>query len=179
MARSTGSARRGAARSSRADVRRFGHVINKDGVLGTHRYSGHTAGLSPRLRALPALENLTVVPLAAVDHAIGQHETRVAFERRRPATGDAECSAGRRQVYRIHSGLAPENLTTLPHFSISSATSFPKSAGEPGITVPPKSASRAFILRSAKPALISLLSFWTISFGVFLGAATPYQALAS
>ena len=73
----------------------------------------------------------------------------------------------------------PENLTTLPHFSISSATSFPKSAGEPGITVPPKSASRAFILGSAKPALISLLSFWTISFGVFLGAATPYQALAS
>jgi hypothetical protein len=25
-----------AARSFRADVRRFGHVINKDGVLGTH-----------------------------------------------------------------------------------------------------------------------------------------------
>ena len=53
-----------------------------------------------------------------------------------------------------HSGLAPENLTTLPHFSISSATSFPKSAGEPGITVPPKSASRALSLESAKPALI-------------------------
>ena len=30
-----------------------------------------------------------------------------------------------------HSGLMPANLTTLPHFSVSSAMSLPKSAGEP------------------------------------------------
>src|SRR5215470_5935790 len=47
---------------------------------------------------------------------------------------------------------------TLPHFSVSSAISLPKSAGEPGSTVPPRSASRALILGSARPALISVLS---------------------
>ena len=62
---------------------------------------------------------------------------------------------------------------TLPHFSVSSAMSLPKSAGEPASTVPPRSASRALILGSARPALISLLSLSTISAGVFLGAPTP------
>src|SRR6516162_11590688 len=91
----------------------------------------------------------------------------------------AECPAGPSSGFPNHSGLAPENLTTLPHFSISSVMSLPKAAGEPGITVPPTSASRALSLESAKPALISMLSLSTISLGVFLGAATPYQALAS
>ena len=68
---------------------------------------------------------------------------------------------------------------TLPHFSVSSAMSLPKSAGEPGITAPPSSASRAFIFGSARPALTSLLSFSTISADVFLGAPMPYHALAS
>jgi hypothetical protein len=36
-----------------------------------------------------------------------------------------------------------------------------------------------FILGSARPALISLLSFSTISAGVAFGAPTPYQLLAS
>src|SRR5262249_16402289 len=71
------------------------------------------------------------------------------------------------------------NLTTLPHFSISSAMSLPKSAGNPGSGVPPRSASRPLILGSARPPLISLLSLSTISAGVFLGAPTPDQALAS
>src|SRR5437016_1160563 len=66
------------------------------------------------------------------------------------------------------SGFAPENLTTFAHFSVSSAMSFPKSAGEPANTVAPMSTIRAFILGSAKPALISLLSLSTISVGVFL-----------
>ena len=39
-----------------------------------------------------------------------------------------ECLAGSPD----HSGLMPANLTTLPHFSVSSAMSLPKSAGEPG-----------------------------------------------
>jgi hypothetical protein len=49
---------------------------------------------------------------------------------------------------------------TLPHFSVSSAMSFPKSADEPGRTVPPMSVSRAFSLGSVSAALISLLSLW-------------------
>src|SRR5262245_66402307 len=76
------------------------------------------------------------------------------------------------------SALMPVNLTTLPHFSVSSAISLPKSAGEPASTVPPRSANRVFMLRSARPALISLLSLSTISAGVAFGTQTPYQKLA-
>src|SRR4029077_1297621 len=62
---------------------------------------------------------------------------------------------------------------TLPHFSVSSAMNLPKSAGDNANTVPPKSGIRAFILGSARPALISLLSLSTISAGVPFGAPTP------
>src|SRR5262249_53420634 len=78
-----------------------------------------------------------------------------------------------------HSGLMPADLITLAHFSVSSAISLLKSAGEPASPVPPRSASRALMLGSARPALISLLSLSTISAGVFLGAPIPYQTLAS
>ena len=74
-----------------------------------------------------------------------------------------------------HSGLMLAARITLAHFSVSSAMSLPKSAGEPASTVPPRSASRALILGSARPALISLLSLSMISAGVFLGAPTPYH----
>src|SRR6516164_2881128 len=80
---------------------------------------------------------------------------------------------------RPHSALMFAARITLPHFSFSSASSLPKSAGEPGSTVPPKSANRAFILGSARAALISALSLSTICAGVFLGAPMPYQPLAS
>src|SRR5262245_7322622 len=46
---------------------------------------------------------------------------------------------------------------TLAHFSVLLAMSLPKSAGEPASTAPPRSASRALILGSARPALISLV----------------------
>src|SRR5262245_6160075 len=78
-----------------------------------------------------------------------------------------------------YSALMLADLITLPHFSVSSAMSLPKSAGVPGSTVAPKSASRALILGSARPALISWLSFSTISAGVFLGAPRPYHVGAS
>src|SRR5262249_26654738 len=78
-----------------------------------------------------------------------------------------------------HSALIPANFTTLPHFSVSSAMSVAKSAGEPVITVPPRSAIRLPICGSARAALISLLSLSTISAGVALGAPTPSQVLAS
>jgi hypothetical protein len=57
-------------------------------------------------------------------------------------TSVTEYSAG-------HSGLMPAARITFAHFSLSSTTSFPKSAGEPRTTVPPRSASRAFSLGSA------------------------------
>src|SRR5215471_13604844 len=50
--------------------------------------------------------------------------------------------------------------------------SLPKSLGEPISAMPPRSTSRAFILGSAPPASISLLSLSMISTGVFLGAPT-------
>ena len=78
-----------------------------------------------------------------------------------------------------HSGLMLAARITLPHFSVSSAMSLPKSAGEPGSTVPPWSASRAFMFGSVRAAFTSLLSFSTISGGVFLGAPTPNQVLVS
>src|SRR5207247_2248748 len=68
-----------------------------------------------------------------------------------------------------HSALMLRARMTLPHFSVSSAMSLPKSAGESASTSPPRSASRALILGSARPALISLLSLSTISVGVVLG----------
>src|SRR4051794_13004692 len=70
-------------------------------------------------------------------------------------------------------------LITLPHFSVSSAISLPKSAGEPPRIPPPRSAMRAFSFASASPALISLFSLSTMSACVLRGAATPYQELAS
>src|SRR5262249_11195244 len=81
--------------------------------------------------------------------------------------------------FAVQSALMPANLTTLPHFSVSSAMSFPKSAGESATTARPRSESRALILGSARPALISLFSFSTISAGVFFGVPTPVQKLDS
>src|SRR6516162_5511289 len=77
------------------------------------------------------------------------------------------------------SALTPANFTTLADFSVSSTRSLPKSAGEPGRAVAPNSANRAFILGSARAALISLLSLSTISAGVLFGAPTPVQKLDS
>ena len=49
----------------------------------------------------------------------------------------------------------------------------------PGNGATPSSTSRALSLESVRLALISLLSLSTIAVGVFLGAETPYQLLAS
>src|SRR5262245_46699164 len=76
-------------------------------------------------------------------------------------------------------GLMLAARITLPHFSVSSAISLPKSAGEPGSTVPPRLASRAWNLGSEMLALISVLSLSTISAGVLFGAPMPYQLLTS
>jgi hypothetical protein len=78
-----------------------------------------------------------------------------------------------------HSGLILVARITLPHFSVSAAMNLPKSAGDPGSTTPPRSARRAFILGSARAALISVLSLSTISAGVAFGAPTPAHELTS
>src|SRR6516165_3848290 len=78
-----------------------------------------------------------------------------------------------------HSALMLAARITLPHFSVSSAINFPKSVGVIGIGEPPRSAILAFIVGSASPALISLLSVSMISAGVFLGAPRPNHPLAS
>src|SRR5215471_14345713 len=80
---------------------------------------------------------------------------------------------------RHHSALILAARITLPHFSVSSAMSLPKSSGVPPSAVAPSSANRAFILGSARSALISLLSLSTIAAGVFLGAPMPKLTLAS
>src|SRR5262249_18379206 len=66
------------------------------------------------------------------------------------------------------SGRAPENLTTLAHFSVSSTMNIPSSAGEPRNIVVPRSASRACILVSVRTASTSLLRRPMISAGVLL-----------
>jgi hypothetical protein len=51
-------------------------------------------------------------------------------------TGVMECRAG------DYSALMPANLTTVAHFSVSSAMNFPNSAGDPANTAHPRSVSR-------------------------------------
>ena len=107
-------------------------------------------------------------------HALQQTACAESERQRFRGTGVTEYLAG----FVVQSGLAPVNLTTLPHFSVSSARSLPKSAGESASGALPTSASRALILGSARAALTSVLSFATISAGVFLGAPMPRNRLA-
>jgi hypothetical protein len=65
-----------------------------------------------------------------------------------------------------YSTLIAANLTTLPHFWVSSAMSLPNAAGEPVNSVLPRPERRAFIVGSTRAALISLLSLPMISAAV-------------
>ena len=78
-----------------------------------------------------------------------------------------------------HSIEAPENLTAFSHFAVSDAITLPKSAGVPPIGMPPRSASRAYILASASAAFTVLLIFSTTLADVPFGVPMPNQALAS
>src|SRR5262249_50085980 len=103
--------------------------------------------------------------------AMGLHLVQVdpsAHEPTPPELFDIDADGGTRfhRLLCFQSALAPENLTTLAHFSVSSATSFANSAGEPGRSDAPRSANRALALGSARMALISWLSRLTISSGV-------------
>src|SRR5262245_34674607 len=105
-----------------------------------------------------------------VSHVVGGRTPREFAER----NVMEYCAASFDQI-----GLMPANLTTLPHFSVSSTMNLAKSAGEPANTATPRSVRLFLILGSARAALISLLSVSTIAMGVPLGATMPYQPLAS
>src|SRR5262245_5974390 len=107
---------------------------------------------------------------ASFDHFTGAADPRDFAER-----NVMECEA----EAHPYSALMLAARTTLPHFSVSSAMNFPKSAGEPANTAHPRSVRRFFMLGSARAALISWLSFSTICVGVDLGTTIPYQPLAS
>src|ERR1700731_2999329 len=84
------------------------------------------------------------------------HNVRTRGESPRPARKDAPTSPLRGEVIS-QSGLAPENFTTLAHFSVSSTISLAKSAGDPPSMVPPRSPSLALTFGSASVALMSRL----------------------
>src|SRR6516164_9449359 len=86
---------------------------------------------------------------------------------------------GKSTADRPHSALMLRVRMSLPHLWVSSAISLLKSAGESASTSPPRLASLALILGSARPALISLLSLSMITADVAFGAPTPYQLPAS
>src|SRR5262245_18835338 len=87
--------------------------------------------------------------------------------------------AARDVMVLVYCALMFAALITLPHFSVSSAMSLPKSADDWASAVAPRSVRRAVMLGSARPALISPFSVSMISVDVFLGTATPFQVLAS
>ena len=71
------------------------------------------------------------------------------------------------------SDLAPENVTTFAHFSVSVAINLAKSAGVIVIGTEPSSAIRDLIAGSARPALISFLIIAAsgLALGSWLAAA--------
>jgi len=82
-------------------------------------------------------------------------------------------------TWACHSGLMLADRITLPHLSTSLARSLLYSSGAITSETPPSSASRSLNLRSARVALIALLSLAMMSVGVSFGAPTPESQLAS
>jgi hypothetical protein len=105
--------------------------------------------------------------LTQLRHAVRKDDAAQQLGR---ALAERELWNNKPRAHRPHCTLMLAARITLPHFSVSSAMSLPKSAGEPASTTPPNSASRALIVGSARAVLISLLSLSTISAAVFLGA---------
>src|SRR5262249_31911647 len=89
-------------------------------------------------------------------------------------TGVTEYSA---RIASDHSALMPADLITLAHFSVSSAMSLPKSAGDPAWMRNPRSSYLALISARARDALISLLSTSTISARNILGPGNADPAV--
>src|SRR5262249_34907676 len=154
-------------------TRAVGRGAGADLASRVRRASAQRARALDPHRARAGHQGITVVafsdiPGPATRIALGR-SGRMMF-----AFRDLGMLGGRRMAY---SGFTLAARITLPHFSVSSAMSLPRSAGEPASTIPPRSDRRALILGSARARLISLLSLSTISAGVFLGVLTPYHWL--
>src|SRR5258708_27293920 len=116
------------------------------------------------LKRNPSRTSSPTIARSGLVKVVSAHESardRVPDQARRPLIGQP------------YSGLMFANFTTLPHFSVSPTTSRAKSAAESDSGVSPRSAKRDFILGSARPALISLLSFSVISAGEALRPTPP------
>src|SRR5262245_54264103 len=176
-------------RRARASVIHSADNDWSEGERDKHRSTGSTnccpqTGNRQRPSRAGATHNLTVefANLALGPGSPHGASYRALTPRLRRATDSrnrAHGSPGTRETFPDHSGFAPENLTTLAHFSVSSATYFPNSAAEPVMSVAPILSNRSFAVGSARIALTVALSLLTISAGVFFGAPRPYHALAS
>src|SRR5690349_7038391 len=96
---------------------------------------------------------------------------RVIFCRDSKLAGNAPLTIAR----ATHSGLIAAWRITLAHLSTSSAMNFVYSAGVATTGSTPRLASFALNSALASAALVSWLSRCTISGGILLGAASPYQ----
>src|SRR5215467_12239513 len=157
--------------------------------LNGNKYLNYINDLISRAKkALPCGEGLGVgVVVRYASRATTTTPTTPAFAALRRATlptrGRVKTEfAARADATHLNTPHSPEHayssatwpsLMTLAHFSVSAATSLPKSAGVPGVSMPPRSAKRALMLGSASAALISLLSLSTISGGVPFGTPIP------
>src|SRR5262252_10260067 len=154
---------------------RSGAHRNKKRRLCAARPRQRLRGLS--LTQRPCDPDRAARPCQLLDHLVVTGEQRrrhVERDSQDGIYGNIDLTADRPQA-----ALMLRARMTLPHFSVSSAMSLPKSAGESASTSPPRSTMRAFIRGSASAALTSLLSLSTISAGVAFGAPRPYQALVS
>src|SRR5215470_16028310 len=116
----------------RAAADEFTHDV----FLSAQRHPGQQRAKVPHGRDL----HLHVTDDAGLGEQVSPHdllvvESLLGLLRRRARRDGMEY----RRLFSDHSGFAPENLITLRHFSVSSATSLLKSADEPGSTVPPRS----------------------------------------
>src|SRR5262245_44194586 len=169
--------------TSSSPVNPFANIsasVQPSGDAASSSRARRRSGLGPRRRRWGWGIKLAVV--AARDLAAQGYHAEPHFSETKsppPGWGASDGRSARSAIDSHHCGLMLAARITFAHFSLSSTTSFPKSAGEPRTTVPPRSASRASTLGSASAALISLLSLSTISAGVFLGAKRPNHPLAS
>jgi hypothetical protein len=134
------------------------HRIRYYGMLNRSKRAANVA----RARELLALA--PIIPIDAIKAASTKaEEPGTKADEQTTAKHPCPCCGGPMIIietfargYRPdYSALMLAARITLPHFSVSAAMNFPKSAGEPGRGVPPNSASRAFIFGSARASLIS------------------------
>src|SRR5204863_9781515 len=101
------------------------------------------------------MEIKPVVTKANQRAALKEIESLMSARPEHPAATDRYPGDIGRLSTRRHSTVAPEEITTLAHFSVSAAMTFPKSSGVPDRGLPPSSANRARIAGSASARFTS------------------------